>query len=103
VVVLDIKDRFVRPPSSGYRDVLLKLRMSNGHVAELRLHLVAVEGVAEWEHALYEIRRDLDAIAKAANRPLTLAERAVRDGLLRRGQDAYWRALGNDRGEVSEG
>ncbi|SIR40620.1 toxin glutamine deamidase domain-containing protein [Micromonospora avicenniae] len=103
VVVLEIKDRFVRPPSSGYRDVLLKLRMSNGHVAELRLHLVALEGVAEWEHALYEIRRDLDAIAGAAGRPLTLTERAVRDGLLRRGQDAYWRALGNDRGGVSEG
>ncbi|MET7748814.1 toxin glutamine deamidase domain-containing protein [Micromonospora sp. NPDC005367] len=103
VVVLEIKDRFVRPPASGYRDVLLKLRMSNGHIAELRLHLVALEGVAEWEHALYEIRRDLDAIAGEAGRPLTPTERAVRDGLLRRGQDAYWRALGNDRGEVSEG
>ncbi|MEU6204971.1 toxin glutamine deamidase domain-containing protein [Micromonospora musae] len=102
VVLLDIKDRFVRPQLSGYRDVLLRLRTSNGHVAELRLQLVALEGVAEWEHALYEVRRDLEALAEVADRPLTPTERAVRDGLLRRGQNAYWRALGYDRGEVSE-
>ncbi|MEV4198644.1 toxin glutamine deamidase domain-containing protein [Micromonospora globbae] len=102
VVVVDIKDRFVRPQRSGYRDVLLRLRMSNGHVAELRLHLRALDDVAEWEHALYEVRRDLEALADAAGRPLTESERALRNGLLKREQDEFWRALGHDGNEASE-
>ncbi|MFC4148218.1 toxin glutamine deamidase domain-containing protein [Micromonospora mangrovi] len=94
VVILDIKDRFLAPSPSGYRDVLVNLRMSNGHVGELRLHLAALDRVAEWEHALYEVRRDLEAISEADGRPLTSRERAIRDGLLRRVQDSFWRALG---------
>ncbi|WP_406046384.1 toxin glutamine deamidase domain-containing protein [Micromonospora sp. NBC_00898] len=94
VLILDIKDRFLSPQLSGYRDVLVNLRISNGHVAELRLHLAALEPVAEWEHALYEVRRDLEAIAEADGRPLTNVERAIRDGLLQRVQDRFWRALG---------
>ncbi|MFC4093825.1 toxin glutamine deamidase domain-containing protein [Micromonospora sp. GCM10011541] len=94
VLILDIKDRFLSPQLSGYRDVLVNLRMSNGHVAELRLHLAALDRVAEWEHALYEVRRDLEAISEADGRPLTPVERAIRDGLLQRVQDSFWRALG---------
>ncbi|GAB3381522.1 hypothetical protein GCM10027452_34980 [Micromonospora halotolerans] len=70
----------------AYRDVLLNLRMSNGHLAELRLHLAALDDVAEWEHALYEVRRDLEVLPEAGDRPLTEGERAIRDGLLRRAQ-----------------
>ncbi|MFE9203802.1 toxin glutamine deamidase domain-containing protein [Micromonospora sp. NPDC007230] len=93
VVMLDIKDRFLSPQGSGYRDILLNLRLSNGHVAELRLQLAPVEHVAEWEHALYEVRRDLDALTESDGRPLTKVERAIRDGLLVRVQDIYWRAI----------
>ncbi|MGW4154479.1 toxin glutamine deamidase domain-containing protein [Micromonospora chersina] len=93
VVILDIKDRFTSPQSSGYRDVLLNLSLSNGHVGELRLHLTPVDGVAEWEHALYEVRRDLDALAEVDGRPLTKREKAIRDGLLTRAQVIYWDAL----------
>ncbi|TYB34958.1 hypothetical protein FXF50_25905 [Micromonospora sp. AP08] len=93
VVILDIKDRFTSPQSSGYRDVLLNLSLSNGHVGELRLHLAPVDGVAEWEHALYEVRRDLEALAEVGGRPLTKLEKAIRDGLLRRAQAIYWNAL----------
>ncbi|MEW2329575.1 toxin glutamine deamidase domain-containing protein [Micromonospora chersina] len=100
VVILHIKDRFLKPQQSGYRDVLLNLRMSNGHVAELRLHLASLDDVAEWEHALYEVRRDLEVISEADGRPMTKAERAVRDGLLRRAQDTYWQALNETTGEV---
>jgi len=101
VVILKIKDRFLTPQLSGYRDVLLNLRMSNGHVAELRLHLDSLDSVAEWEHALYEVRRDLDAMSEAGNRPLTSVERALRDGLLRRAQAIYWHRLNDALGEVS--
>ncbi|MFG3600779.1 toxin glutamine deamidase domain-containing protein [Micromonospora chersina] len=100
VVILHIKDRFLNPQESGYRDVLLNLRMSNGHVAELRLHLAALDDVAEWEHALYEVRRDLEVMPEAADRPLTEGERAIRDGLLRRAQDIYWQALNETLGEA---
>ncbi|WP_244255017.1 toxin glutamine deamidase domain-containing protein [Micromonospora tulbaghiae] len=100
VVILHLKDRFLDPQDSGYRDVLLNLRMSNGHMAELRLQLAAVEEVAEWEHALYEIRRDLEALSESEGRPLTQTERAIRDGLLRRAQSAYWSRAQESIGEV---
>lgn len=100
VVIVGIKDRFLRPMRSGYRDILVNLRMSNGHVAELRLHLAAIDEVAKWEHPLYEVRRDLEALAEAQNRPLTPMEQAVRRGLNREGQAAYWRAMGDERNEA---
>ncbi|WP_456237998.1 toxin glutamine deamidase domain-containing protein [Micromonospora narathiwatensis] len=102
VVMLDIKDRFLSPQSSGYRDVLLNLSMANGHVVELRLQLAPLESVAKWEHALYEVRRDLDALAESGGRALTRAERAIRDGLLVRVQDIYWAALSEGLQEVSQ-
>ncbi|MFC8615069.1 toxin glutamine deamidase domain-containing protein [Micromonospora purpureochromogenes] len=101
VVVLNIKDRFIKPLTSGYRDVLLSLRMSNGHVAELRLHLAAMDDVAVWEHPLYEVRRDLEAIAEAEGRELTAAEGRIMDGLLCREREAFWSAL--NRGESESG
>ncbi|NYF57049.1 toxin glutamine deamidase domain-containing protein [Micromonospora purpureochromogenes] len=101
VVVLNIKDRFIKPLTSGYRDVLLSLRMSNGHVAELRLHLAAMDDVAVWEHPLYEVRRDLEAIAEAGGRELTAAEVRIMDGLLGREREAFWSAL--NRGESESG
>ncbi|MGY0005103.1 toxin glutamine deamidase domain-containing protein [Micromonospora sp. I033] len=100
VVILHIKDRFLNPQQSGYRDVLLNLRMSNGHVAELRLQLASLDDVAEWEHALYEIRRDLEVMSESGGRPFTEGERAIRDGLLRRAQDIYWQALNETLGEA---
>ncbi|MEV5629421.1 toxin glutamine deamidase domain-containing protein [Micromonospora tulbaghiae] len=101
VVILHIKDRFLDPQASGYRDLLLNLRMSNGHVGELRLHLVSLDDIAEWEHSLYEVRRDLNAMAEIEGRPLTQGERAIRDGLLRRVQGAYWSKVQESLGEGS--
>ncbi|MFG1776060.1 toxin glutamine deamidase domain-containing protein [Micromonospora sp. NPDC049048] len=99
VVIVGIKDRFLRPMRSGYRDILVNLRMSNGHVAELRLHLAAIDEVAKWEHPLYEVRRDIEALAEAQDRPLTSTEQAVRYGLSREGQAAYWQAMDDNRRE----
>ncbi|WBC06321.1 toxin glutamine deamidase domain-containing protein [Micromonospora sp. WMMA1976] len=99
VVILHIKDRFLNPQGSGYRDLLLNLRTSNGHVGELRLHLVSLDDIAEWEHSLYEVRRDLSAAAEIEGRSLTPGERAIRDGLLRRVQNAYWGKVQESLGE----
>ncbi len=99
VVILQIKDRFLAPQPSGYRDTLLNLRLSNDHVAELRLHLAPLDDIAEWEHALYEVRRDLKALSDCEGRPMTSGERAIRDGVLRRVQDTYLRKVQENLGE----
>jgi hypothetical protein len=101
VVIVGIKDRFLKPMRSGYRDILLNLRLPSGHVAELRLHLASIDEVSEWEHPLYQVRRDLETLAQAQGRSFTPMEQAVHDELSRRGQEAYWRALADDRSEAS--
>ncbi|MGQ5260222.1 toxin glutamine deamidase domain-containing protein [Micromonospora sp. ZYX-F-536] len=93
VVIVRFEDRFVSPMSSGYRDVQLVLRMRNGHLAEFRLHLAALDAVAVWEHVLYEVRRDVDAVAQAEHRALTARERAITNGIRLREQRLFWQAL----------
>lgn len=93
VVIVSCRDRFISPQDSGYRDVQLVLRMGNGHMAEFRLHLAALDAVAVWEHALYEVRRDVQALARAEGRALTPREGAIADGILRREQQLFWQAL----------
>ncbi|MCG5437828.1 toxin glutamine deamidase domain-containing protein [Micromonospora foliorum] len=93
VVIVSCQDRFVSPEDSGYRDVQLVLRTRNGHLAEFRLHLAALDEIAVWEHALYEVRRDVDALARIEGRALTRREGAIADGILRREQQLFWQAL----------
>ena len=71
-------DRISTPEASGYADIQMNLRMSNGHVAEFRLKLRAVQEFAATEHALYEVRRSFEPVAAEANRPLTPEETALR-------------------------
>ncbi|MGC4772435.1 toxin glutamine deamidase domain-containing protein [Micromonospora sp. DT44] len=97
VVIVRCEDRFITPTSSGYRDVQLVLRTRNGHLAEFRLHLAALDAVAIWEHALYEVRRDIDALARLKGRDLTGREAAIADGILRREQQLFWEALQSTR------
>jgi uncharacterized protein YukE len=92
--IVKFKDRFAKPMGSGYRDLQMSVRMSNGHIAELRLHLKALDEVAVYEHAVYEVRRDLDAAAfDDGDRPLTREEAALRDALVARERDLFWAAL----------
>jgi hypothetical protein len=87
------KDRFIKPQQSGYRDIQMLIRASNGHVGEFRLHLSLVDEVASWEHALFEVRRDIDAVAEEQGRPVTSVEAAIRDGILRVEQRHFYEAL----------
>lgn len=56
--IVSFDDRFASPQDSGYRDLQMNVRLPNGHVAELRLHLRHIDTVSAYEHALYEVRRD---------------------------------------------
>ncbi|WP_244236859.1 toxin glutamine deamidase domain-containing protein [Micromonospora violae] len=102
IVVVSCEDRFVSPMSSGYRDVQMVLRMRNGHLAEFRLHLAALDAVAVWEHVLYEVRRDVEALAEEEGRALTPRERAITDGIRLREQQLFWTALQSTFEEKSE-
>ncbi|GGL90066.1 toxin glutamine deamidase domain-containing protein [Micromonospora yangpuensis] len=93
VEIVAFDDRFRNPQSSGYRDIQMMIRTSRGHVAEFRLHLLALDEVASWEHALYKVRRDLIAIAKEQGRTLSQVERAVWNAVLAQEQQFFWRAL----------
>ncbi|WP_328348914.1 toxin glutamine deamidase domain-containing protein [Micromonospora sp. NBC_00421] len=98
--IVRCEDRFVVPQESGYRDVQLVLEMTNGHLAEFRLHLAALDEVAAWEHALYEVRRDLDSLARQDGRTLTGVEWALVTSILRQQQQLFWRALMSTLGET---
>ena len=73
--IVNIKDRFSKPTSAGYRDILLTVRMSNGHVCEVQLHLEQILAVKGGEgHHLYEIIRKIESDALKDSRQLTAAE-----------------------------
>ncbi|NJP35873.1 hypothetical protein HCJ94_28950, partial [Micromonospora sp. HSS6-12] len=99
VEIVEVEDRFAKPQASGYRDIQMMLRMSNGHIAEFRLHLAALDVVDGWEHSLYEVRRDLESIARERGNDLSLMERAIYNGLLTREQSFFWDALKSTLGE----
>lgn len=100
VHIVKFSDRFRKPQRSGYRDIQLMLRTSNGHIGEFRLHLAALDEVAVWEHALFEVRRDIEAVAEQEGRALTPTERAIRDAVVREEQRRFWQALQSTMPEV---
>jgi hypothetical protein len=90
VKIVRFKDRLVEPQKSGYGDLLLNLRMSNGHVGELRLQLAPAERIStDYEHALYESARDLESHAKSQGRELTTRDDAFTEEILRRTNSLY--------------
>lgn len=61
--ILRVKDRFARPTEEGYTDVLVNVRLKNGHVAEIQLHSEPVlwfkqEGPG---HKLYSVLREINS------------------------------------------
>ncbi|MFK0243242.1 toxin glutamine deamidase domain-containing protein [Amycolatopsis azurea] len=94
IEIVKFKDRFAKPQDSGYRDLQMNLRMSNGHIAEFRLHLGEMDKVAAYEHALYEVRRDFETIARDENdRAMSPEERRLEAALLMRERKFFWDAL----------
>jgi hypothetical protein len=58
--IVRVKNRF-QTPSAGYRDLLLNVKLSNGHVAELQIHLKAIIDAKQEGHKDYEEARTLEA------------------------------------------
>jgi hypothetical protein len=103
VTIVSYDDRFLNPEPSGYRDVQLNVRLRDGHVAEFRLHLAALDEVARWEHSLYEVRRDIRALARAGGRPMTQTEEAIYVRILQMQQELFWTALQSAMPEGGDG
>ncbi|EFK05522.1 conserved hypothetical protein [delta proteobacterium NaphS2] len=74
--VVRLKDRALEPLPSGFWDIHLNLCMPNGHIAELQLHLKAIQAYSNGPgHRLYEKIRTMESRAFREKRPLTLEER----------------------------
>ncbi|MCW3839780.1 toxin glutamine deamidase domain-containing protein [Micromonospora yasonensis] len=93
VKIAKFEDRFIAPQKSGYRDVQIMLRTSSGHIAEFRLQLAALDEVAEWEHSLFEVGRDLEAVVREQGRSVSQMEAAIRKGIIQRQREYFWAAL----------
>ncbi|MFE9688698.1 toxin glutamine deamidase domain-containing protein [Micromonospora sp. NPDC005806] len=93
VRIVQFEDRFLTPQKSGYRDLQMILRTSSGHIAEFRLELIALDEVAEWEHSLFEVKRDLEAVATEQGRSVSETESAIRKGIIQRQREYFWAAL----------
>jgi len=93
VLVVSFEDRFHTPQPSGYRDVKLALRLPNGHIGELRLHLTAIDDVASYEHNVYQAWRDVRAVAMSEGREMTHRELAYVETIRRELQSRFWVAL----------
>lgn len=87
-----IKDRVSAPVPSGFRDILMNIRMSNGHIVELRLGLKTFDKIADIEHNTYKIIRTIKAKAASAGRGLSKQEIATVDNLLSKFKTDYAKA-----------
>jgi hypothetical protein len=98
--VVKIKDRFSNPSPDGYRDVLLKVQMSNGHIAEIQLNTRAgFEGKTfGLGHKMYELNRELAAIAIGKGLPedVRLEAAAFREEVKRLSK-RYYEGIYSDR------
>ena len=54
-------DRFAKPTASGYRDLMVNVRLPNGMLAELQFHLKAMTAAKTEGHSHYETERGLAA------------------------------------------
>ncbi len=91
--IVRIKDRFKTPNPSGYRDIMINMEMSNGHVVEMQLHLKSILKAKKLETPIYNKIRDIQAMVIKENRKLTLKERYQVKKLLRRSRKLYKAAL----------
>lgn len=76
--VVRLKDRALEPLPSGFWDIHLNLRMPNGHIAELQLHLKKIREYSKGSgHRLYKRIRDIKTRAFREGRPLAWEEQTT--------------------------
>ncbi len=59
--VVRLRDRFENPRANGYSDMIVNLRMTNGHIVEMQLHVQPMLTAKRFEQVLYSRRRVLEA------------------------------------------
>ena len=92
--IVQIKDRFITPQESGYRDILMNIGMENKHIAEFRLHLAQIDEISNTiDHDLYEVSRSFGPVVAEAKRELTDKEEAIKIVLKHHTQKLYENAL----------
>jgi len=84
-----IKDRFAVPSETHYRDINIKVRLPNGHVAEIQINQRDLLASSEFTHDSYEDVQSLDREADAQGRDLTESEREKRAKLLDYTRDTH--------------
>merc|ERR1712216_43188 len=57
VEIVRVKNRFVEPAPFGYRDILLNVRLANGHIAEIQFGFDSLMLLKEWMHPNYSLAR----------------------------------------------
>jgi hypothetical protein len=92
--ILRIKNRFVTPNPSGYRDLSLLVRLPvSGIVAEVQLHLEAFSVIKNGkEHDNYELIQKMQRLQLSENRGLSDIEQASIDKLRNESQQMYQQA-----------
>lgn len=55
--VLRVKDRFAKPLATGYRDILINVRLDNGTIAEIQLHIPGMFAAKDLGHEVYGVER----------------------------------------------
>lgn len=94
VNLVRLKDRFIQPTPGGYRDILLNLKLSNQHIAEIQLNLKSINQVRFGEgYQLYQKIRQIQVQAMNEQRALTLAETQEIDALNQASKKLYDGAL----------
>jgi hypothetical protein len=93
IQVVSLKDRVIERNDSGYGDLQMRVRLPNGHIGELRLHLKAIDKFADYEHTLYEVKRDIEAMADQQNREMNAQELALIEAIDRKLRPVFWDAF----------
>lgn len=64
VLAREPKNRFDKPTDSGYRDLMMNIRLPSGHIAELQVNTKAMFLAKDKGHKLYERERVLEVSIK---------------------------------------
>ena len=72
------KDRFTKPTSAGYRDIMMNVELPNGHIGELQVHVKEILKAKDEAHKLYEKTRTIEGKASREGRTeLTTEEQKI--------------------------
>jgi hypothetical protein len=94
------KDRFSNPVPGGYRDMLLNVTMSNGHVCELQVNVKAMLAAKEVGHNFYEEERSIAGRISAQKRAPNEAESLLLKQLREKQEGVYAKAWEQINGPV---